>query len=170
MPNLGTALLGISALQAGSSIAGGYAQSAEDKYNANISSIQAQDLGIQGQITQGQYTRAAGQMLSKQTATSAAMGLEPTGSVAAVMVSSQTQIETDAAIAKFNNSQAINAANAQSTLYKQKAAQDVFSGYSSAFSDMLTGVSNYAMYKQKQSLNLNSGAGGSMPLPESPMG
>ena len=55
----------MSAFSAVQSISQGYAQSAEDKYNANISSIQAQDLGIQGQITQGQYTRGLENVLTR---------------------------------------------------------------------------------------------------------
>lgn len=153
----GGALLAMSAVQGIASIGQGYAQGAEDKYNASLASNQAGLLKVQGDITTGQYTRQAGQMLASSTAMVAGKGLEPTGSAAAVMLDSQTQINTDLAITKFNNETNVNYANAQATALQRKAKQSVFSGYSNAFSDTLKGASNYALYSNK--LNLNAGAG-----------
>jgi len=143
------ALLAMSAVQGINSIGGGYAQSAETKYNASLYGLQADALKVQGDITQGQYTRQAGQMMSKSMAVAGAAGIEPTGSAAAVMVDAQTQIETDAAIARYNNTMSINQANQKATMLKQQAAQDVSSGYSGAFSEMLSGAEKYAKYKFK---------------------
>src|ERR1035437_6048727 len=141
----GGALLAMSAVQGITSISEGYAKSAESKYNASLYTDQAQALAVQGSITQGQYTRAGGEMASKQTAIEGAAGIQPTGSAAAVMLSSQTQILTDMAIAKYNNDMSVNYANAQAKNLKIQASQDVSSGYSTAFSDTLKGASAYAM-------------------------
>lgn len=163
------AMLAFSAVQGINSIGQGYAQSAEDKYNASLYTNQASALSVSGGIEQGQYTRKAGQMLSTQTSDIAAKGLEPTGSAAAVMLSSQTQIETDAAIAKYNNTMAINQANQKALQLKQQASQDVYSGFSSAFSDMLKGAVAYGAYNTpSNSLTLSSGGGFSNTAPFTP--
>jgi hypothetical protein len=163
----GGALLAMSAVQGIASIGQGYAKSAEDKYNANLAGLQAQALGVQGDITQGQYTRKSGQMLSTQTATVAAAGLEPTGSYAAAMLDAQTQIHTDMAIAKYNTQMGINYKEAEAKQKRIQATQDVYSGYSNAFSEMLSGAAKYGQYS-KSSFDLNSGA--SQALPESTLG
>ena len=147
------ALLALSTVKGISSIGQGYAQSAEDKYNASLSTDQAGLIQAQGDITQGQYTREAGQLLSTQTADVAAKGIRPTGSAAAVMLDSQTQINTDMAIAKFNTTMGINQANNRATALKQQAQQDVYSGYSSAFTDLLSGATQYGLYKNKINTN-----------------
>lgn len=145
----GGALLALSAVKGITSIAQGNAQSAEDKYNASLFTDQAGLIAQQGQITQGQYTRQAGELLSTQTTDSAAKGLEPTGSIAAKMLDSQTQIHTDMAIAQFNTTMGINQANAKATALRQQAGQSQFSGYSTAFSDLLTGASQDYAYNNK---------------------
>lgn len=147
------AMLALSAVKGIASIGSSYAQGAEDKYNSSLFTDQAQLLKVQGDITQGQYTRQAGQLLSTQTADVAAKGLQPTGSAAAVMLDSQTQIHTDMAIAKFNTEMGINQANAKARLLKQQASNDVYSGFSSAFTDLLTGTVQYGQYKNKINLN-----------------
>lgn len=152
----GGALLALSAVKGIASIGQGFAQGAEDKYNASLATQEAQLKNVQGDITQGQYTREAGQLLSTQTADIAAKGLQPSGSAAAVMLDSQTQIQTDMAIAKFNTQMGVNQSNARATALKQQATQSVYSGFSSAFSDLLTGATQYGMYKNK--INLNAGA------------
>jgi hypothetical protein len=152
----GGALLALSAVKGIASIGQGFAQGAEDKYNASLATQEAQLTQVQGDITQGQYTRQAGQLLSTQTADIAAKGLQPSGSAAAVMLDSQTQIQTDMAIAKFNTQMGVNQSNARATALKQQASQSVYSGFSSAFSDLLTGATQYGMYKNK--INLNAGA------------
>ncbi len=148
----GGAAAALSVVQGINSISQGFAQSAEDKYNASLYTNQASALAVQGSIEQGQYTRKAGEILSTQTADVAAKGLEPTGSAAAVMLSSQTQIETDAAIARYNNTMAINQANQKAQQLKQQAGEDIYSGFSSAFSDTLKGVTQYGMYKNSLKL------------------
>lgn len=150
------ALLALSAVKGITSIGQGFAQGAEDKYNAQIATNQATATQIQGDITQGQLTRQGGEMMAKSNAIAGASGLEPTGSVAAVMVDNQTQIETDKAISQYNTSMGVNSATDRAKMLKQQSGQDVFSGFTSAFSDILTGASDYAKYKTK--INLNAGA------------
>ena len=159
----GGAMLALSAVQAVNSIGSGYAKSAEDKYNATLSGLQSQLIGVQGDITQGQMTRQGGQYAATQTATAAAAGVEPTGSIAAVMLDTQTQIHTDMAIAKFNTEMGQNYKNAEAAAMKRKASQDVYSGYSDAFSEMLSGAAAYGKYSLKpKSFDLNAGAEGVM--------
>lgn len=144
------ALLAMSAVQGITSIGQGYAQSAEDKFNAQIATNQASALQVQGQIKQGQLTRQGSQMMATSTATAGAAGLENTGSVAAVEVSNQTQIETDKAIAAYNTTMGVNSATDRALALRQQASQSVESGYTNDFSDMLSGTSKYAMYNSKQ--------------------
>ncbi len=134
------ALLALSTVKGITSITQGIVQSKEDKYNASLASDQAQLIGVEGQIEQGQYARKAAQMLSTQTADVGAKGIEPTGSAAAVMLDAQTQIHTDAAIAQFNTQMGINQANSKANLLKQQSKNSMFSGYANAFSDLLTGA------------------------------
>lgn len=154
-------MLALSALQGISAIGKGYAQSAETKYNASLYGLQAQSLQVQGDITQGQFVRKGGELAASQTAGAAAKGLMPTGSYAAAMLDTQTQVETDMAIARYNTQMGINQANQKQKMLKQQAAQEVSSGYSTGFSDMLKGFEQYGMYKT--SLNLG-------PKPEGIMG
>ena len=148
------ALLALSAVKGITSIGQGIATSAEDKYNSTLSTLQAQQTQVQGNIQQGQLTTQGGEMAAKSTAVAGAAGLDPTGSVAAVMVNNQTQIETDKAISQYNTTMGINSATDRAKMLKQQASNDMFSGVSSAFSDLLTGVSQYGMYNKK-SLNLS---------------
>ena len=153
----GGALLAMSAVQGITSISAGYAKGAEDKYNSSIAGLQAQAIGVQGEITQGQYTRKGGQLMSSQTAVVAGAGLEMTGSAAAVMIDSQAQIHTDMAIAKYNTEMGQNYENNKASAFKRQAAMDVSSGYSGAFSEMLSGAEKYAMFGGKKSFNMNGG-------------
>ena len=153
------ALLAMSAVQGIAQIGQGNAQAATDNYNAQIASNQASAIQTQGQIEQGQITRKGGKMASTTTAVAGAAGLQLTGSVAAVELSNQTQIETDKAIAQYNTSMGVNSATDRAQMLRQQASADKSSGYTNAFSSILKGVSQYGMYNSKQSgFNLNSGA------------
>ena len=153
------ALVALSAVKGIADISKGYAVSAENKYNASLAEGQANLFQVQGDIQQGQITRQGGQILSKQTAIAGAAGIQPTGSAAAVMLDTQTQINTDKAIAKFNSQENVNYANATAAQYKIKASQAVSGGYANAFSDLLSGAVNYGMYKYKPTtFDLSGGA------------
>ncbi len=142
------------------SIGQGYAAGAQDSYNATIANLKGQALQVQDNITQGQYVRQAGELLSKQTATAGAAGIEPTGSVAAVMLDSQTQINTDMAIAHFNNQLEQNYASSEALQAKMAQKSDVTAGYTNAFSDILQGGEKAALYNSPQGKTLfNTGAG-----------
>ena len=147
------AMLALSAVKGIASIGSSYAQAGEDKYNASLFDQQAKLLQVQGDITQGQYRTQAGQLLSDQTAMVAAKGLDPGGSSAAVMLNSQTQIETDMAIARFNTEMGVNRAGSEATNLRDKAKQSIYSGYSSAFTDLLSGAAQYGQYKNKINTN-----------------
>lgn len=142
----GGVMLAMSAVQGISQIGQGYAQNAEAKYNATIKEGQANMIGLQSDIEQGQYQRMKGQYLSKSTAQIGAAGIMPEGSAAAVMLDAQTQIGIDQAIAKFNKTQAENYTMQEADAYRRQGKQAVYSGYSNAFSTMLQGGANYAMY------------------------
>lgn len=149
-------MMAMAATQAVTSISQGYAQGAEDKYNATIAGLQGQAAAVQGDITQGQLTRKGGMLASSQTAMAGAAGVIPTGSLAAVMLDTQTQINTDMAIAKYNTTMAENYASNQAAMFKRKAVADVTQGYESAFSDMLRGAGNAYMYgKSPNKINTN---------------
>ena len=143
------ALLAMSAVKGITAIGQGFAQSAEDKYNAQIATNQASAIGVQGNIEQGQITAKGGRMMATSNAVAGAAGLEPTGSVAAVELHNQTQIEIDKAIATYNTQMGIYSATDRAKAKRQQASQDTASGFTNAFSDILTGASDYAMYKFK---------------------
>ena len=151
----GGAMLALSAVQGISSIGQGIAQNQEDKYNAELYAEKAQTIQIQGQIQQGQMTRQGSQLLSTATAKAGGAGLNPTGSVAATMLSTQTQVDTDKAIAQYNNTLQYNAANQQAN----KSNDAVMSGVSGAFSDLLKGVVSYGLYSGKGGSGGGSGSG-----------
>ena len=142
----GGAVLALSAVQGIASIGQGFATNQQDKYNAQLYDQQAQAIQIQGNIQQGQLTTQGGQLMSKATATAGAAGLEPTGSVAATMLSAQTQVDTDKAIAQYNTTMGMNAATQQATQLRNQGNAAVYSGFSSAFSDMLQGTTKAALY------------------------
>ena len=143
---LGGAMLALSGVQAIASIGQGYATNQQDKYNAQLYDQQAQTIGIQGSIQQGQITRTAGEAASTATAKAGGAGLQPTGSVAAVILSTQTQYDTDKAIAQYNTTTTENTATQQATQLRNQGNAAVYSGYSSAFSDMLKGTVAYGLY------------------------
>ncbi|RTK93043.1 hypothetical protein EKI60_06415 [Candidatus Saccharibacteria bacterium] len=159
----GGALLALSAVQGISQIGQGYAQKAESNFNATLAEGKANLIGAQSEIEQGQYQRLKGQYLSKSTAAAAGAGIMPSGSAAAVMLDAQTQINIDQAIAKFNREQEQSYTRSQADAYRRQGKQSVYSGYSNAFSTMLSGASNYAMYKgsttkPKTSFDTSAGA------------
>ena len=165
--SFGGTMLAMSAVQGITSISSGYAQAAESKYNASLYSDQAAAVAVEGSIQQGQMQAKGSKMLSTQTAVAGAAGIQPTGSVAAVMVESQRNILTDMAIANYNTTMSENYANAKAKDLRIQASDEVFQGYAGAFSDTLKGVSEYGMYTGK----FNQGTTGAVgAMPESTMG
>lgn len=148
---LGGVLFAGVAAQAVSQISQGYAQKAEDKYNATLLEGKANLIDQQEQIQSGQYDRQKSQVLSSSMAITAKNGLLPQGSALAVMLDAQTQINIDQAIGKFNLEQEKTRTIAEANAQRRAGSQAVNTGYSNAFSSVLTGASNYAMYKYKPS-------------------
>lgn len=143
----GGALLALSAVQAVGQIGQGYAQKAEANANAELFRGKANLIDQQSQIESGQYDRKKSQVLSTSMANLGKAGIMPQGSPMAVMIDTQTQIQIDQAISKFNYAQEKQYANAQADQLKRQGRQAVYTGYSNAFSTALQGTSNYMMYK-----------------------
>jgi len=151
-------LLAMSAVQAVSQIGQGYAQKAESEYNATLVEGKANLIDVQKDIEYGQYQRLKGQQMSTSMANIAKAGIMPQGSAMAVILNAQTQINIDQAIGQFNLEQQKRYTLAEAEALKRKGKQQAYSGYSSAFSTMLSGASDYAMYNKKTSFDLSAGA------------
>ena len=159
----GAALFTLTAMQAVSQIGQGYAQKEEAKYNATLLEGKAGLIDVEKGIENAQYERFKAKTLSTSMANVAASGIMPTGSSAAVMVETQKQIAIDQAIGQFNLEQQKRYTLEEAETVKRQGRQAVYSGYSNAFSTMLSGASSYAMYKgagSKTSFDLSSGAKG----------
>jgi len=143
----GAALLALSAVQSISQIKAGYEQKAEADLNATILAGEAGLVDVKKGIEAKQYDRAAGQAMSTGMARTAAAGLRPTGSAMAVMLDSQKQIQIDKAIGQFNLEQEKRYITNQASAYRRAGSAAVRSGYSNAFSTILSGAANYGMYK-----------------------
>lgn len=154
--SFGGVMLAMSAVQAVSQIGSSYAQKAEANYNATLAEGKANLIGVQQEIEYGQYQRLKGQVQGKSIANIAKAGIYPTGSAAAVMLDAQTQIGIDQAIGQFNYQQEKNYTKAQADQFRRQGKAAVYSGYSNAFSTILQGGSNYAIYKG--GFDLNAGA------------
>ena len=170
---IGGALFAVSAAQAVGQISQGYAQSAEADYNATVSRNAGEYNGallddkgrlidVQSSIDQGQYTRSGGRLAAQSTATIAKQGTGIEGSALAVMIRNETELNIDKAISKLNfdtdknytaaeASQARRQGNLQADSYKRAGKAAVTNGYTGAFSSLLQGASNYAMYKGSKS-------------------
>jgi hypothetical protein len=153
--SFGAALFAMSAVQAVSQVSQGYAQKAEAKLNATILEGKAGMIDVQKDIENNQYNRLKGQVAGKSMATVAKAGIMPQGSAMAVMADAQTQINIDQAIGQFNLEQQKRYTLAEADALKRQGKQAVYSGFSSAFSTMLSGGAAFAQYK---GFNLNAGA------------
>lgn len=147
----GGVMFAVAGAQAVSQISQGYAQQAENKFNARMYEEKAKLIDVQSDIEQGQYERLKGQYYSKSTANIAKSGIDMQGSSLAVIIGAQKNISIDQAIAKFNSTQEKNYTVAQANAQKRAGKQAVYSGYSQGLSTMLQGTSNYAQYKYNPS-------------------
>lgn len=145
--SFGGILLAMTAVQAINSIGKGYAEKAEANYNATIFEGQANVVQAQKEIEYGQYQRQKGQVLAKSMARVGGAGIGLGGSAMAVMLDAQTQIGIDQAIGQFNLEQEKQFRLNQASQARRGGKAAVSAGYSNAFSSILTGASNYAMYK-----------------------
>ena len=154
----GGVMLAMAGVQAVSQIGQGYAQKAEANYNATLLEGKANLIEEQKQIESGQYERLKGRTMSTSIANIAKAGIMPTGSAAAVMLDAQTQMNIDQAIGQFNLEQQKQYTVAEANQVRRSGKASVYSGYSNAFSTMLSGASNYALYNKKTSFDLSGGA------------
>jgi len=145
--SFGGVMLAMSAVQAISQISQGYAKKAEANYNATIYENQANTIQAQSEIEYGQYNRVKGHTLAKSVAAIGASGIGLGGSAMAVMLNAQTQIGIDQAIGQFNYQQEKNLALNKASAVRREGSTAVATGYTNAFSTILSGASNYAMYK-----------------------
>lgn len=153
--SFGGLMFATAALQAVSQIGQGYAQKEEAKLNATIIEGKAGLIDVKKGIENVQYERMKAQVSGKSMANIAKAGIMPGGSPMAVMLDAQTQIGIDQAIGQFNLEQEKRYTLSQAEQARRQGRQAVYSGYSNAFSTMLSGVSNFAMYK---GFNLSGGA------------
>lgn len=145
----GATLLAMSAVQGISQISQGYAQKEEAKFNATLLEGKANLIEAQKEVEFGQYQRLKGQYMSKSVANVAKSGTNLQGSSLAVMVEAQKQISIDQSIGQFNLEQEKRYTKSQASQVRRAGSQAVRSGYYNAFSSLLQGTSNYAMYKGK---------------------
>lgn len=144
--SFGGLILAMTAVQAISQIGQGKAQKAESNYNATLAEGQANTIGAQAEIEYGQYQREKGLNEATTMARIGGAGIGASGSAMAVLLNAQTQIGVDQAIGQFNYKQRQNYAYAEASQYRRQGSAAQSAGYANAFSSMLSGVSNYAMY------------------------
>lgn len=153
--SFGATLFAMAATQAVVQISAGKAQQAEANYNATLLEGKAGLIDIEKGIEYGQYERLKARTTSTSLANIAKAGIMPQGSAMAVMLDTQKQINIDQAIGQFNLEQQKRYTIAEADQVRRAGKQAVYTGYSNAFSTLLSGASNYAMYK---GFNLSAGA------------
>lgn len=132
-------LLAVTAVTAASQIGQGYAQKAEAKYNATILEGQAGLIQIQKDIENAQYERLKARTWSTSMARTAGAGLKPTGSAAAVMLDTQTQIGIDQVVGQFNFEMQKQYKQGEADAMRRKGKMAVQAGWTNAFTTMLQG-------------------------------
>ena len=145
--SFGGLLLAMTAVQAIAQLGQGKVAKAEADYNATLLEGKANVIGAQAEIEYGQYQRVKGQTMGKSVANVAASGIGLGGSAMAVMLNTQTQIGIDQAIGQFNFEQEKQFTLNEAEAMRRQGRQAVSTSRYNAFSTMLQGVSNYAMYK-----------------------
>lgn len=143
----GGAIFAVTAASAVSQISQGYAQKAENNYNATLLEGKANLIDVQSDIERGQISRQAGQVASTSVANIGKQGIGLTGSALAVMVNTQKQYENDKILSDLNYKMEKNYTLSQADAQRRAGKTAVRSGYSGAFSSLLQGAANYASYK-----------------------
>jgi hypothetical protein len=140
------ALLGLGALQVGTSISSGNAQNKEAKYNAALAEQQAANIENQKGLTAYQYNRQIGQVAGTTTARIAKSGLTMSGSPMAIMLDTYTQMEMDKRIQISNLETQKQQSLSQAQAYKRQGKTAQFAGYTNAFTSALSTGVNYGIY------------------------
>jgi hypothetical protein len=139
------ALVGLGALQAGTSIASGYATKKEANYNASLAEQQANNIENQQGLLNYQSNRQIGQVIGKTTTATAGKGITMSGSPMAIMLDTYTQMEMDKRIQINNLETEKQQSLSQAEALRRKGKTAVYQGYTNAFTSALqTGV-NYGM-------------------------
>lgn len=141
------AMFAAMAALAGTQIAGGFAASRESKANADIYQQQAHQIDISKGIESLQYDVAKRQVSGKIRAGAAARGLEMSGSPMEVLLDNMTNLELDKSIGQYNLEVQKRQALTTASMYKRQAGNALFSGFSNAFSTLLSGSFDYASRK-----------------------
>ena len=148
-------LLAGGAVSAGTSILGGnmQAKSIEQQadYNAKVYEQQAEMVTQKKKITDYQYGRAQGQMMGSIVSQTAGKGLTLSGSPMAILADTESQLKFDNAIADYNldveRNYALSSAANERTRGANEAKEARFSGYSNAFSTLLSTGANIGTQK-----------------------
>jgi len=156
----GGLLLAYSAVNAISQVQEGYAQKAEANLNATIVEGKSGLVQVQKETEYEQYQRLKGKTGATSMASIAGMGIMPSGSAMAVMLDTQKQIALDQSIGQFNYEMEKRSIMAEAEAIRRQGRAAARSGWSNAFSTMLSGVSNYAMYKGWGTAKPDMGGGG----------
>jgi len=153
------ALVGLGAIQMGSSIAKGYQDKKEAQYNANLIEqtgplydTQIALVEKEKDLMTYQANRKIGQVMGASRAITAGKGLELSGSPIAIMHDTYTQMEMDKRInqqnldlQKYNIGVEKQRAMSQAQAYRRAGSNAMFQGYTNAFTSALqTGV-NYGI-------------------------
>lgn len=139
------ALVGLGALQVGSSVMSGVSQNKEAKYNASLMEQQAVNIENQKGLTNYQSNRQIGQVMATSRVRTAGAGLEMSGSPMAVMMDTYTQMEMDKRINLNNLETEKQQAYSQAEAYRRKGKTALYQGYTNAFTSALSTGVNYGL-------------------------
>jgi hypothetical protein len=127
----------------------GYAQGkvakAQADYNATLMRGKAQWIDFQKGVESAKWDRLRNRFISKGMNTIAGQGLRPTGSPMAAMLDSVTQINIDKAISLSNLEQEKLYTTNAAKMYENQGRMALSSARTNAYTEILKGVSNYAM-------------------------
>jgi len=140
------AMLALSAVKAISSVSQGYAEKDEANYNASLLGEKADMIEAKKSISYAQHQRLKAKTWGTSMANIGAMGIRPTGSAMAVMMSAQKNIMTDQVIEQFNLEASKKFTLAEAEGQKRAGKRAVRAGYGNGLTSILSGVSDYAMY------------------------
>lgn len=154
------ALIGLGALQAGTSIVSGHIQSNEAKYNAKLLEATSGVFDVQSDLVEKEKqlelyrsNRLIGQVMGATRTMTAGKGLTLSGSPMAIMLDTYTQMEIDKRITqsnlemqKYNIAVEKSRTLSQAAAYRRAGKTALFGGYANAFTQALSLGANYAMY------------------------
>jgi hypothetical protein len=158
MTSLGYAALALGATQAGLQIASGISASKQAKYegeyNASIYEQQAKMIEEQKGLESYQYSRGIARMKGMTIARTAKSGLMMGGSPLAIMIDNETQMQLDKSVGQYNlnvqKQYALSGARYYRYSGNEASKAALFSGYTNAFSTLLSTGFNSSMMSMPQ--------------------